>query len=401
MARQYAMISADSHLEIAPERWTGRVPEKWRDRAPRLVKLPSGGDGVVVENRPLYVLGLAITGRPYQEHQLYGLQYEGNFGAGSPEHRLEEQDRDGVDAEVLFTSAGNGGFWRGIKNDEAYAAVVHAYNEFLADEYCAPDRERLLAMGIIPNTSIDVSVAELGYCARAGLKGVALNGFPSGKSFPTPEDDRFWAASLELNMPLTVHVSFVQQDGPVFRYVRVPTEEVAFGADPVANLTRFGGGIARNAIQLVMAGVFDRFPTLRVYWAETQIGWLPHFLPQTDDNYERMRYWAEREFDLKYLPRQVSSYLRDNCVWGFLKDSFGVRARYEIGVGSVMWGSDFPHSAGDWPHSRELISEMFAGVPDGERSQMIAGNAVEFFHLDQAAPAGNGAAAGRAASQVS
>ncbi|MGH7831684.1 MAG: amidohydrolase family protein, partial [Candidatus Binatia bacterium] len=68
MERNYRIISADSHLEISPELWTGRVPAKYRDRAPRLVKLTTGGDGVIVENRPLYVVGLAITGRPYEEH---------------------------------------------------------------------------------------------------------------------------------------------------------------------------------------------------------------------------------------------------------------------------------------------------------------------------------------------
>jgi hypothetical protein len=64
MATKYPIFSADSHLEISPQRWTGRVPEKFRDRAPRLIKLPNGGDGIVVENRSVYVLGLAVAGKP-------------------------------------------------------------------------------------------------------------------------------------------------------------------------------------------------------------------------------------------------------------------------------------------------------------------------------------------------
>ena len=61
---KYNVVSADSHLEIAPERWTSRVPVKYRERAPRLIKLPNGGDGIIIEGRSLYVLGLAITGVP-------------------------------------------------------------------------------------------------------------------------------------------------------------------------------------------------------------------------------------------------------------------------------------------------------------------------------------------------
>jgi hypothetical protein len=48
--KNYRLFSADSHLEISPERWTRRVPVKYRDRAPRLVKLANGGDGIVIED---------------------------------------------------------------------------------------------------------------------------------------------------------------------------------------------------------------------------------------------------------------------------------------------------------------------------------------------------------------
>jgi predicted TIM-barrel fold metal-dependent hydrolase len=380
--RTYRLISADSHLDISPDRWNTRVPARYRDRAPRLVKLADGGDGVIIENRTLYVLGLAVTGKPYQEHRLRGVTYEGGPGCGSPEQRLREQDQDGVDAEILYTSAGNGGFWRGIRDDDAYRAVVHAYNEFLAEEYCAVDRDRLVGMAVIPSTSLDDAIAEMEYAARAGLKGVALNSFPSGKSFPTPEDDRFWAAALDLRMPITVHIGFMGVTGPVFRYKTEPPIDVAgFGTDPVRLMTRFAGGVAQHAIQLVMAGVFDRFPALRIYWAETMIGWIPYFYEQVDDIYERSRYWAEYEYSLEPLRRRLSEYIREHCLWGFMRDPIGVQMRDKVGADRALWGSDFAHSAGDWPNSRRLLDEMFAGVPDEERYRMTAGNAIDFFHL--------------------
>jgi len=46
-----------------------------------------------------------------------------------------------------------------------------------------------------------------------------------------------------------------------------------------------------------------------------------------------------------------------------------------------MWGSDFPHAAGDWPHSGRMIEEMFSTVPEEEKCRMLVGNAVGFFHL--------------------
>jgi predicted TIM-barrel fold metal-dependent hydrolase len=384
MARNYRVVSGDSHLEIAPSRWTNRVPTKHRDHAPRLVELENGGHGVIVENRPLYVLGLAVTGKPFEEHQLSGVRYgdDGGPGTGSPEKRLKEQDVDGVDAEVMFTSAGNGGFWRGVGNDDAYRAIIHAYNEFLAEEYCAVDRDRLLAMPVMPSTGVNDAIAEMEYCKKAGLKGVALSTFPSGKGYPTAEDDRFWAAAVEMNMPLTVHIGFIGRgDGQVFQYEKSPSG-LGFGTDPVKLLTRFGGGVAQNPIQLIFSGIFDRFPSIRIYWAETMIGWVPYFYEQLDDIYERCRHYALREYGLPPLKRRPSEYIKDHCIWGFLHDPWGVKIRHAVGLKNAMWGNDFPHSAGNWPHSLELLDEMFEGVSADEKDRLICRNAVEFFHLD-------------------
>jgi predicted TIM-barrel fold metal-dependent hydrolase len=381
MASKQRLFSADSHLEISPDRWTARVPRQYRDRAPRLVKLPNGGDGIIVEGRPLYVVGLAIAGKPYERHQLTGVTYSGSEGAGTPEQRLKEQDQDGIDGEILYTSASNLTFWRGIKNDDAYLAVVRAYNSFLAEEYCAVDRDRLIAMGAIPTHSVDTAVAELAYCANAGLKGVMLNAFPSGKSYPSPEDERFYAAALDLSMPLTVHVGMQLPDGPLFRYDREPGE-VAFGGDPIRVLTRFAGSPGLNAVQLLLSGVFDRYPRLRIYWAETQMGWIPYYYEQLDDVYKRSKHWMERYFGFKPLKLQPSEYIREHCYWGFIYDRVGLRLRYDIGVDRIMWGNDFPHSAGDWPNSKRVIEDMFSGVPEDEKQKILADNAVDYFHLN-------------------
>ena len=381
MASKYRLFSADSHLEISPSRWTNRVPEKYRDRAPRLVKLTNGGDGIIIEGRPLYVVGLAIAGKPYERHQLSGVSYEGSEGAGAPEQRLQEQDKDGVDGEILYTSASNLSFWRGIKNDEAYLATVHAYNTFLAEEYCTVNRDRLIALGAIPTHSVDAAIKELEYCAKAGLKGMMLNTFPSGKSYPSVEDDRFYAAALDLNMPLSVHVSMQLPDGLLFKYSKDPGE-VAFGGDPIRVLTRFGGNSGLNAVQLLLSGVFDRFPKLRIYWAETQMGWLPYYYDQLDDVYKRSKHWMQRYFDLKPLNKTPSEYFREHFYWGFIYDRLGVRLRYDVGVEKVMWGNDFPHSAGDWPNSKRVIADIFSGVPEDEKQKMLVDNAVNFFHLN-------------------
>ena len=51
MPRTYRLISGDSHLQIPPDRWTHHVPAKYRELAPRRIRLPNGGDGVI-DHRP-------------------------------------------------------------------------------------------------------------------------------------------------------------------------------------------------------------------------------------------------------------------------------------------------------------------------------------------------------------
>jgi predicted TIM-barrel fold metal-dependent hydrolase len=53
-----------------------------------------------------------------------------------------------------------------------------------------------------------------------------------------------------------------------------------------------------------------------------------------------------------------------------------------VGVDKIMWSTDFPHIVTRWPNSLKLVEEQFANVPDDEKTAMLAGNAVRFFHLD-------------------
>lgn len=384
MAREHRVISGDSHLDIAPERWTPYVPERWRDRAPRTARLSSGNDGLLLEGRPPHTPGAQLTGtgRRYDLHDVGPITYEGP-GTGSPEQRCREQDMDGLDAEIMYTHPIYPRFWRGIRDDEPYKVMFWAYNEWLGTEYCASAPDRLLAMGVIPDTGVDDAIAEMEHCARVGLKGVCLYKFPNGKNWPVPEDDRFWAAALDMRMPVTTHTNGgttrFTRDEPVFppgRAGDVP------GRDPISILCRFCGDTATMAIQLALAGVFDRFPDLRIYHAETQAGWIPFALFQVDDNYARERFKMERNNGIPQLPRKLSDYIRQHTLWGFMYDPYGVKVRHELGVDKLIWGNDFAHAQGDWPESREIIDEMMVGVPEDEQYRMLAGNAIEFFHLN-------------------
>ena len=391
---KYRTISGDSHLEIDSKYWIDRVPVKDRDQAPRLVRQADGSDAWSIGEkitRPAAAADL-YGGKGRDEYVPFGGRYEGTPGTGSPEQRVREQDQDGIDAEVLFPSQQGGPkFWRRVQDDDAYKAIVRAYNGWLAEEYCSINPDRLIGVGILPLTHDAAdNVSEMEYCVQAGLKTVLLQGFPSGKPHPSEEDDRFWAAALDLNMPISVHVDLErsgERAGPLFRYPQEPKETMEkLTHDLVDQVGRFGpvrGNGSVAAVQWVLSGLFDRFPKLQIFFAENQIGWIPFFLQAADVRYDRHYRWAERLLGFTPLKRPPSEYIREHCLWGFQFDRIGVELRHKINVDRLIWGSDFPHQESDWPESMSVIERNFAGVPEDEKQKMVCGNAVEFFRLAQ------------------
>ena len=119
MAREYRLISSDGHLEVPPERWAPRVPKKYQDRVPRTVRLPDGGDGLLIEGMPVQAANFLDlrAGRAAGQWQPLGLRVEDAAGTGAPEQRVKEQDLDGLDAEVLFPAMLAGPVvWRSISS---------------------------------------------------------------------------------------------------------------------------------------------------------------------------------------------------------------------------------------------------------------------------------------------
>src|SRR3954452_18673103 len=320
MAKEYRLISSDGHLEVLPERWTPRVSKQYQDRVPRTVRLPDGGDGLLIEGLPVQTANFLDlrAGRAAQQWQPFGLRVEDAAGTGSPEQRGKREDMGGLEAEVLFPAMLAGPVvWRNISHDEVYKAVIRAYNDWLAEEYCAVAPDRLIGMGVMPITNAEDAIAEMERCKKLGLKGIQLGALPNGKGYPTPEDDRFWAAAIDLDMPVTVHVLFnrtgPRANQPTFKYPKEDPVIMQRLRRPFLEwLCNFGLPPSVSIAQLVLSGVFERYPRLKIFFAETRLGWVPFWLEHMDLWYKRHVGWAEEQLGLKPLKELPSHYVRDH-----------------------------------------------------------------------------------------
>jgi predicted TIM-barrel fold metal-dependent hydrolase len=272
---------------------------------------------------------------------------------------------------VLFFGSGINGAATRFKDRGANSALVQAYNNHLV-HYCSAAPDRLIGMVMLPTSGVDDAIAEMERCRALGLDSVCLSMWPNGSDGPVPEeDDRFWAACLASGTHVVGHFTWGAWDWPT-NPIMVPPEQAVGGQRGVGQ-----GRCGVTISQLIGQGTFDRFPDLRIYLAETQAGWLAPHLDLMDEFYQR---WYTY-YDIK-LSKQPSQYYRDHLLFSFIYDRMAMRLREYIGVDILMWGSDFPHSVGTFPDSREILPDLFEGVPEDEKRKVLVTNATDFFGLD-------------------
>jgi predicted TIM-barrel fold metal-dependent hydrolase len=384
--RTYQVISADGHLEIPAEPWLRHVPERHRDRAPRLVKLPEGGEGWLIEGQPMIQNGPNIAGgsppRAGRKPSYWNPDGTPAPGTGDARQRLREQDADGIDAEVLFPPIFVSTAIQSIADKDVYRAVVRAYNSHLAQDFCPIAPDRLIACGVIPTSGVDDALAELRFCKEAGLRAVALSESPSGKKGPSPEDDRFWEAALALGMPLTGHVCFGTRYPPFITQGAVQSEANAAAAG-LLTARQVGFAPMYTVAQLITSGVFDRLPELRLYFAETNASWMACALWQMDDNYDT---WVRAGMLKTPLAHRPSEYFRRHVYCSFIRDPQVGRMLDVLPIDNLMFGSDFPHGVTSYPETQRWLDETFAQTPPAVRRKVLVETPARFFGLDPARP---------------
>ena len=388
--RTYRVMSGDGHLEPPPEDWLPWVPEKYRDRAPRLVRLPAGGEGWIIEGMPLIPLGgEAICGDAPDKLKRLGNSFweeDGvtrRAGLGDAVQRLHEQDLDGIDAEVMFPPFFTSKLLRSISDDQSYVAMIQAYNSWLAEGYCSVAPDRLIGVAILPSTGVEDAISEMKRCKSMGLKAVCTIQWPNGTGHYKQEDDRFFGALLEEDMRFTPHVSF----GEAIPRPGLTSVTLAETPDnPMRPLytfrTQAGKICTDNIFELIYHGVFDRFPELKIYFAETHAGWLPYWLQEVEEHYGEYHFWYN-----VHLTKPIPEYVQSHVLFGFIRDPLAVQNRDQWnGTKNLMWGSDFPHHAETFPFSREWLDRAFAGASEQVRQQILVDNVCDFFGLDKEKP---------------
>ena len=336
---EYKLISADSHVVEPPDIWTSRVPKKFVERAPHMVSLDNT-DAWILEGVPNPILfGLTQCGGfPPEQYSPYIRWEDVRPSAYDPAARIVDMDKDRLDAEIEYPgpSMGNGLF----ANDgdtEFHVACIRAYNDWLS-EWCSHDPERLGGQALLPNVGTGPAIEEMHRVMEMpGIVGVMIGRFPAGGMHLSPEDDTFLAACQEADIPVNIHVGLAS---PPPAPGAEPSVEARF-AGAFTGAFRYFNPPALMA-EFIFTKTLDRFPKLKVMFAEVDVGWIPYLREQLDGRYERQHPDRKVGFELK-----PSEYFERNYYYTIVMDAFGIKSRHDVGVDSILWSNDFPHATCD------------------------------------------------------
>lgn len=365
----YKLFSADSHVSEPPDLWVERIDREFRERAPRVEARVQDGreqEFFIYEGFPPHRVAVGLAAAALGGDRQTFQQRRGNYadarpGGWDPAQRLLDQDLDGVDGEVLYTTLGFRLFW--LQDPALQRACFRTYNDWLA-EYCRHSPERLVGLGLVSLYDVEQGVQELRRCARLGLKGAMIwCSPPDDKPYTSEEYDPFWAEAQELGMPLSMHALTGSHES------RTPLNWFL-------HLVVMHHEVERTLGTLILSGVLERFPRLKIVSAENNGGWAAYFQTRIDTAAATGRFSFATRLTLK-----PSEYFRRQVFVTYIDDPVAVYNRELIGLDNLLWSSDYPHSASTWPHSQDMVARDFQDVAPAERRKIVRDNVRRLYDL--------------------
>ena len=396
----YEMISADCHVDLIwlpPDLFTSSASGAMRDRMPYVADGPDGTRVWVTKRGASLGLvnGMGSAGRQYVPGKIHrsdrmaatGLYDDGKKGIRrltDPALRIEDQDRDGVQAEVLYGILGATGR---LNDPEAAVEVIRIYNDWLA-AFCESHPDRFIGLAAIPNHPLEAALAEVERVAKRGaVRGLDIANSADLKPLWDPYWEPLWEAIDATGLPLHFHTV----GGYVPDHIR---KIMVLGGDPsraslpdapkvpmavaraafATNITHFQINMANVLTSMIFSGVLERHRNIKLVLGESGIGWIPYVLWRMDAE------WEDQFKDLT-LTMPPSEYWKRQCWATYQTDPIGVKLIDDLGADNIMWGSDFPHPDGIWPDSKEYVDKELGHLPAAVRRKVVCENAGKLYGL--------------------
>jgi uncharacterized protein len=386
LAEDFQVIDADTHFTEPPDLWTKRAPKAYKDRVLHIEEIDGSPTWVVDGVELGFARGGGVVGRqgekvPFVDSQTWGLDRV-HQGAWDPKVRLEVMDECGIHAQVLFPNAiGLGGHTLNtVVQDEVLRRLcVEIYNDAMA-EMQEEANLRFLPMPVMPSWDVDACVKETERVAKLGLRGINMTSDPQDLGSPDLANhawDPLWEVCEQLHMPVHFHIGSSNTAMDFFgKYFWPSQHEYVKPA--------IGGGMlflnsARVVMNTVFAGIFDRFPKLKMVAVESGVGWIPFILETMD--YEL---WENAPTQAAELSRMPSEYFKHHwyATFWFEKNQGDVQGLIDkVGEDNILFETDFPHPTCLYPAPLETMAAKMETLRPETRRKVMGENAAKLYRL--------------------
>jgi len=374
----FKLFSVDDHIIEHANVWADRVPAKYAATAPHVID-EDGREFWVYEDTRLTTMGLnAVAGKPREEWDMEPTRFADMIpGCYDPKERARDLLSQGILASISFPTLPRFGgmLFAGFKDKDLAYECVKAWNDFVLDEWC-PSGPPGLFVPMIITTVWDPKLAEreIRRCVDKGAKALSFVENPMPDGFPSfhVKDghwDPIWGVCQEAGLPICMHILSSGYRPPV-------DPDASFAAAiAVGNMT---GMMA--FVNMLLSGIPERFPDIKMVWSEAGIGWVPSVLERCDRMIDRHQHWAGKH-ELK--PSEVFRRNMSNCM---VDEPIGLKLWEHIGADNILSESDYPHSDTPFPHTQEVYAEVFDGIPTDVIDKVSYQNAERIFDWKMADP---------------
>lgn len=369
----YKIFSADSHVSEPGDLWVQRIDREFQFRAPRLEERERDGrveDFWIYEGFPPHPVGIGL-GAAAAQHETFREQRKGYAdalpGGWDPAARLKDQDLDGVDGEVLYTTLGFRLFW--MQDASLQRACFRVYNDWLS-EFCSYAPDRLVGLALISLYDVDEAIAELARAAKLGHRGAMIFLSPPAPCPPYTSKayDPFWEAAQELDLAVVLHENTGGAESRL-------SPSSYWDENMVLGTVLRPQEVQRTLAQLIYSGVLERFPRLRFVSAENGTDWVPWFVNRL----------ARRNRSGNSFPTELSltplEYLHRQVYFTYIDEPEIVEHRDLVSVDNLLFSTDYPHTASTFPKSQEIVERDTATIPPDERRKLIRDNTLKVFGI--------------------
>jgi predicted TIM-barrel fold metal-dependent hydrolase len=359
-----AIYSCDDHLDLSavpPKLWETRLPRAQAERGPR-VETRDRGALWICEDRVIGRSGMPANRDAVKQFSAIGRAGidDDGYRAGTPSLRLQDMDRDGLSASVIYGPLSLG---FPIEDPALQAACFAAWNDWAVEEFNATAPDRLCVLAFLPGSSPEAAAAELERCAARGHRGAIIGAFDV--DLGEPSWDRLWSAAEATGIPISFHI----KGGTSSRlsYQIGKWQSAAYASVLPLQLDE------PLAIML-FSGALERHPGLTLVLAESGVGWLPYFLTRMDGEWEALR--DKLDYATQSPPSEI---FRRQVVATFEEEPLAAQLIPLLGADVCMWASDYPHTDSTFPHSQKAIEETLGSLPADDVRKITATNCARLY----------------------